>query len=99
MVSENEEVGADFFESARLRTERQSAPPVNEFGEDGYNREWLLIGRLLKTMTTDATMTKEEAGRLRKKAYRYFLRNGEIWRVPKRWGNAPLRVIASTEDQ
>ena len=69
MVSENEEVGADFFKSSRLRTERQSAPPVNEFNEDGYNGEWLLIGRFLKTMTTDAAMRKEEAGRLRKKAY------------------------------
>ena len=39
MVSENEEVGADFFESARMRTEGQSAPPVNEFDEDGYNRK------------------------------------------------------------
>ena len=34
MVSEDEEVGADFFKSARLKTERQSAPPVNDFNED-----------------------------------------------------------------
>ena len=72
---------------------------MNEFDEDGYDGEWLLIGRFLKTMTTDASMTKEEAGRLRKKAYRYFLRNGKIWRVPKRRSDAPLRVIASTDDQ
>ena len=99
MVSEDEEVGADFFKSARLKTERRSAPPVNDFNEDGYNGEWLLIGRFLKTMTTDAAMTKEEAGRLRKKAYRYFLRGGEIWRLPKRKSDAPLRVIVSIEDQ
>ena len=69
MVSEDEEVGADFFKSARLETERRSAPPVNDFNEDGYSGEWLLIGRFLRTMTADAAMTKEEAGRLRKKAY------------------------------
>ena len=90
MVLENEEVGADFFKSARMRIKGRSAPPVNEFDEDGYNGEWLLIGRFLKTMTTDASMTKEEAGRLRKKAYRYFLRNGKIWRAPKRRSDAPL---------
>ena len=28
--------------------ERQSAPPVNDFKEDSYNGEWLLIGRFLK---------------------------------------------------
>ena len=90
MVSENEEVGADFFESARMRIKGRSAPPVNEFDEDSYNGEWLLIRRFLKTMTTDASMTKEEAGRLRKKAYRYFLQNGKIWRIPKRRSDAPL---------
>ena len=99
MVSENEEVGADFFKSARMRIKGQSTPPVNEFDEDGYAGEWLLIGRFLKTMTTDALMTKEEAGQLRKKAYRYFLRDEKIWRVPKRRNDAPLRVIARTDDQ
>ena len=90
MVSEDEEVGADFFKSARLKTERRSAPPVNDFNEEGYSGEWLLVGRFLKTMTTDAEMSAEEAGRLRKKAYRYFLRGGEIWRLPKRKSDSPL---------
>ena len=44
-------------------------------------------------------MTKEEAGRLRKKAYQYFLRGGEIWKLPKRKDDAPLRVIGNMEDQ
>ena len=35
MVSENEEVGANFFKSARMRIKGQSAPPVNEFDKDG----------------------------------------------------------------
>ena len=89
MVLENE-VSADFFKSARMRINGQSAPPVNEFDEDSYNGEWLLIGRFLKTMMADASMKKDEAGRLRKKAYRYFLQNGKIWRIPKRRSDAPL---------
>ena len=51
---------------------------MNEFDEDDYDGEWLLIGILLKTMTTGASMTKEEAGQLQKRAYRYFLRSGKI---------------------
>ena len=61
-----------------MNLKRQSTPPVNEFDEDGYDGEWLLIGRFLKTMMTEASMTKEEARLLRKKAYRYFLRDGKI---------------------
>ena len=99
MVSENEEVGADFFKSARMRIKGQSALPVNKFDEDGYDGECLLIKRFLKTMTTDTSMMKGEARQLRKKAYRYFLRNGKIWRVPKRRSDASFRVIAQTDDQ
>ena len=89
MVSEGEEGGVDFFKSARMKVKRRSTPSLNEFDE-----EWLLIGRFLKTMTTDASLTREEANQLRKKAYRYFLRNGKIWRHPKKQNDAPLWVIA-----
>ena len=39
MVSENEEVGADFFESTRMRIKGRSAPPLNEFDEEDYDGE------------------------------------------------------------
>ena len=77
MVSEDEEVGANFFKTMRMRVRGRSTPPLNEFDEDDNNGEWLLIGRFLKTMTTDASMTREEASQLRKKAQSYFLRNGK----------------------
>ena len=51
MVSKDEEVGADFFKTARMRVRRRSTPPLNEFEEDDYDGEWLLIERFLKTMT------------------------------------------------
>ena len=66
---------------------------MNEFDEDDYNGEWLLIGRFLRTMTVDASWTREEASQLRKRAYRYFLRNGKIWRHPKKRNDTPLRVV------
>ena len=39
MVSENKEVGTDFFKSTRMRIKRRNAPPVNEFDEDDYDGE------------------------------------------------------------
>ena len=72
MVSKNEEVDADFFKSARMRLKGQTTPPLSKFDEDDYDRDWPLIRRFLKTMTIEASMTTEEVGQLRKKAYQYF---------------------------
>ena len=99
MVSKDEEVGVDFFKSTRMKVKRRSTPPLNEFDKDEYDGECLLIGRFLKTMTMDASWAREEVSQLRKRAYRYFLRNGKIWRHPKKQNNGPLRVIARAEDQ
>jgi hypothetical protein len=41
MVSEDEDVGVDFFEAAHLATERGSTPTLNEFDESEYDGEWL----------------------------------------------------------
>ena len=78
MVAEDEEVSANFFKSARMRVKRRSTLPLNEFNENDYDGEWLLIGRFVRTMTEDASWTREEASQLRKRAYRYFLRKGKI---------------------
>ena len=72
---------------------------MNEFKDDDYNKEWLLIRRFLITMTMDTSMTREEARQLWKNAQRHFLLNGKIWTLPKRQNNAPLKVIAGAKDQ
>ena len=69
MFSKDEEVGVDFFEAAYVTTRKGSTHALNEIDESKYNGEWLQIGGFLKTMTPDATWTKEEANRVRKKAY------------------------------
>ena len=61
MVSEDEEVGVDFFESVYVTTRAGSTPALNEFNEGEYDGEWLQIGRFLMMMTPDATWTKDEA--------------------------------------
>jgi hypothetical protein len=78
MISENEDVEVDFFEAAHLVTERGSTLTLSEFNESEYDGEWLRIGRFLKTMTPAADWTREEAEQIRKKAYRFFLRDGRI---------------------
>ena len=41
MVSEDEEVGVDFFESSYVWTRERSTPALNEFDEGKYDGEWL----------------------------------------------------------
>ena len=98
MVSEDEEVGVDFFEEAYLTTGRESTPTLNDFDESKNNGEWLQISGFLKTMTPGAAWTKEEANRIRKKGYRFFLRDGYIWKHPKKRDDIPLRVVANKEE-
>ena len=98
MVSEDEEFGVDFFEAAYVATEWASTPALNDFDESKYDGEWLQIGRFLRTMTPDASWTREEANRIRKKAYRFFLQDGYLWKHPKKRSGVPLRVVAMKED-
>ena len=41
MVSEDEEVGVDFFKSTRLSANKRSTQALNEFDENNYDGEWL----------------------------------------------------------
>jgi hypothetical protein len=61
MVSEDQDVGVDVFETAHLAMERGGTLALNEFDESEYDGEWLWIGRFLKTMTPEAEWTREDA--------------------------------------
>jgi hypothetical protein len=50
-------------------------------------------------MTLAAEWTKEEANRVRKKAYHFFLRDGRIWKHPKKRNGVPLLVVGKKEEQ
>ena len=50
-------VDENFHDNVTMR--KGSTPALNEFNEGKYDREWLHIGGFLKTMTPDATWTKE----------------------------------------
>ena len=98
-VLEDEEVSVDFFEAAYVTTRKGSTLALNEFDERKFDGEWLQIGGFLMTMTPNVAWTKEETNRIRKKAYRFFLRDGCIWKHPKKRNGIPLRVVAKKEDQ
>ena len=89
----------DFFELAYMTTREGSTPALNEFDEGVYDGEWLQIGGFLKMMMSDVAWTTEEANRIRKKAYRFFLRDGSIWKHLKKRGGIPPRVVAKKEAQ
>ena len=95
MVSDDEEVGEDFFESTNMTTWAKGTPALNKFNESEYDGEWLQIGRFLQTLTLGTAWMREEAHRIRKKAYR----DGSIWRHPKKRGDIGLRVVVKKEEQ
>ena len=64
-----------------------------------FDGEWLQIGGFLKKMMPDAAWTKEEANRIWKTAYRFFLQGESIWKHPQKRDNTPLRVVAKKEEQ
>ena len=97
---------ADMLSRARFEDENdmvsededKGMTTLHTFNENEYEGEWLLIGRFLRTMMPDASWTKEEALRIRKKAYQYFLKGGFLWRRPKRTGMS-CRVVVRKRDQ
>ena len=50
MISEDEDVALDFFKMAQLSAEDKDMTTLHTFNENEYEREWLLIGRFLRTM-------------------------------------------------
>jgi hypothetical protein len=49
-------------------------------------------------MMPAAEWTREEANRIRKKAYRFFLRDRRLWKHPKKKNGVLLRVVAREEE-
>ena len=50
-------------------------------------------------MTPDTAWTREETNRIRKKVYLFFLRDGYIWKHPKKRDGIPLRVAEKEEQE
>ena len=98
MVSENEDVSLDFFKIAQASVEDHDVQVLHAFNKSEYKGEWLHIGKFLRSMMVNSSWLKEQAYRVRKNAYKYFLRGGFLWRHPKRRTGTPQRVVIKKED-
>jgi hypothetical protein len=74
MVDEEEDVGSNFYSTSSASKEGLClAIPLKPFLEESYEREWLHIGRHLRTLQRKEGWTNEEFKRFWKKAFGYFL--------------------------
>ena len=78
MVSEDEEVNVDFYESGLLLAKKRGTPALHRFNKNYYEGECLLIRKFLSTMAPDASWAMEEASRIRKKAYKFSMQDKKI---------------------
>ena len=85
---EEEDVGSDFFTSSFVRVH------ATLMGQE-YDDEFIKIGRYLSSLRRDEAWTTDDFRQIRKKEYKYFLREGHLWRHEKKKHGIPMRVFAS----
>jgi hypothetical protein len=90
--SDEEDVQSDFFTSSFVRVHAT-------FMEQDYDDEFLNIGKYLSTLRRDEAWTTDDFRRIWKKAYKYFLKDGHLWRHAKKNNGIPMRVVSKLEEQ
>jgi hypothetical protein len=88
----DEEVGSDFFTSSFVRLHAT-------FMEQDYDDEFVEIGKYLSTLRQDESWMTDDFRRIRKKAYKYFLKDGHLWRHAKRTPGISMRVVCKLEER
>ena len=90
--SNEEDVGSDFFTSSYARV-------LTTFIEEDYEGKFVEIGKYLSSLQRDESWSAEDFHRIRKKAYKYFLKDGALWRHAKKKNGTPMRVVCKLEDR
>jgi hypothetical protein len=90
--SDEEDVGSDFFTSSFVRVHAT-------FMEQDYDDEFVDIGKYLSTLRRDEAWKTDDFRRIRKKAYRYFLKDRHLWRHPKKNNGNRIRVVCNLEER
>ena len=57
---------------------------LTTFIEEDYEGEFVKIGKYLSSLQKDESWSTEDFHRIRKKAYKYFLKDGALWRHTKK---------------
>ena len=99
MQSDDEDVHLDIFKMACAQTEEGTMQVLTNFKEEEYEGEWRQLGKFLSLMKPEITWSKEETRKIRKKAYKFFLKEGILWKHPKKRRGTPLRVVTKKSDQ
>ena len=66
---------------------------VPEFREEEYEGELLQIGKFLQAQEGSPDWTPKDFRLFRKKAYRFFLKDGYLWKLAKKVKDPPTRAI------
>ena len=95
--SDNEEVSEDYFASEHICR----VNVIREFREAEYEGESLLIRKVLQDID-ESSDNKEKRAEIRSKMWqvrKFFLKNGLIWREPRRPDDIPLRLDIGEHEQ
>ena len=67
------------------------------FQEESYERELKHIGQYLNRLEKLSEWLEKMSKKIRHKTYGYFLKDGYLWKKPKRKDRVPLRVVGDRE--
>ena len=96
---------ADMLSRARYKVDNDSFEcshgKIEEllFHEDLYSGELLVIGRYLSTLERNTKWSDAEFNKIRKKAYKFIVQDGYLWRRPKARKQVPLRVLDTEREK
>jgi hypothetical protein len=90
--SDEEDVSLDFVTSSCARV-------LTTFVEEDYDGEFVEIGKYLSTLQWDESWSTKDFHRIQKKAYKYFLEDGALWRHAKKKNGTLMQVLCKLEDR
>jgi hypothetical protein len=93
MIEDIDDVGTKFYSVSQLNRE------IRPFHEENYEGDLLDIGYYLSTLTKHANWSVEKFRQIRKKAYKFILQGGFLWKRQKSNSGMPQRVVDIKEDQ
>jgi hypothetical protein len=94
----------DYFDAKlyaiQLSTAISQNPTARVFLQDGgYNGEYAIIGRYLESMERPPNLTDDEFRKLQRKALRYLVRDGYLYKRAKKSRVPPWRVIGQPAER
>ena len=72
---------------------------LTTFIEENYEGEFVEIGKYLNSLQRDKSWSTEDFHQIRKKAYKYFLKDGALWRHAKKKNGTLMRVFYKLENR